>query len=319
MARRFKNNSEEVNTYLDGILNNTSEYRGKVIPSTGFNNIDRLIGGGIKSQLYVVGAMPSFGKTDFLNQIGDYICTQGQDVLFFSYQMKQRELLDKSLCRKLFLSNPKRYRKLNSFNLNYNEIDREELEKVVNKYKQEVSERMNIIECNCEFSIKQISDKIENHVKIKKTKPIVIIDYLQAIKGSDIKITYKEKNDHNLAKLKNIVKKFDIGIICTSCQNRDSYFRQASYDSFKNTYDIEDIADVVGYLQFKNVSEQLKNGNDVEKIRKFHELNNQYPRKIDFVLLKNKSGVEYKIDSIYYYYKNNYFCSERMKEGIVSK
>lgn len=316
MARRSKNNSEKVNTYLDGILNNTNEYRGKVIASTGFNNIDRLIGGGIKSQLYVVGAMPSFGKTDFLNQIGDYICIQGHDVLFFSYQMKQRELVDKSLCRKLFLSNPRRYRKLSSFNLNYDEIDREELEMVVNKYKKEVSERMNIIECNSEFSVKHIKDKIENHIKTKKIKPIVIIDYLQAIKVSDAKNKDKEKNDYNLAQLKNMVKDLDIGVICTSCQNRDSYFKQASYDSFKNTYDIEDIADVVGYLQFKNVSEQLKNGNDIEKIRKFHELNNQYPRKIDFVLLKNKSGIEYKTDSIYYYYKNDYFCSERIKESM---
>ncbi len=316
MARRSKNNCEKVNAYLDEILNNTNEYRGKIKISTGFDNIDRLIGGGITSQLYVVGAMPSFGKTDFLNQIGDNICTQGYDVLFFSYQMNQKEIIDKSLCRKLFLLNPRRYKKMNSFNLAYDEVDREELEMVVDKYKEEISERMDIVECDSKFSIKQIKDKIENHIKTKKTNPIVIIDYLQAIKASDIKITDKEKNDYNLAQLKNMVKSFNIGVICTSCQNRDSYFKQASYDSFKDTYDIEDIADVVGYLQFKNISEQFKGGTDVEKIRKFHELNNQYPRKIDFVLLKNKSGIDYKIDNIYYYYKNDYFCSERIKESM---
>lgn len=113
-----------------------------------------------------------------------------------------------------------------------------------------------------------------------------------------------------------MVKKLDISIICISSQSRDSYFKQASYDSFKDTYDIEDIADVAGYLQYKNISEQFKSGTDIEKIRKFHELKNQYPRKVEFVLLKNRSGLDYKTENIYYYYKNNYFCSERIKESM---
>ncbi|MEJ8552875.1 DnaB-like helicase C-terminal domain-containing protein [Tepidibacter sp. Z1-5] len=317
MARRSKNNYEKVNVYLDEILNNTNEYnRWKSKVSTGFDNIDILIDGGIKSQLYVVGAMPSFGKTDFLNQIGDNICTQGHDVLFFSYQMKQRDLIDRSLCRKLFLLNTRKYRKMNSFNLVYDEVDKEELEMVVDEYKKEISERMDVVECDSKFSIKQIKDKIENHIKIKKTKPIVIIDYIQAIKSLDARIIDKEKNDYNLSQLRDIVKNLDIGIICISSQSRDSYFKQASYDSFKDTYDIEDVADVVGYLQFKNISEQFKSGTDVEKIRKSYEFKNQYPRKIEFVLLKNRSGLDYKIENLYYYNKNSYFCCERIKESM---
>ncbi|CAH2214336.1 DnaB helicase C-terminal domain-containing protein [Tepidibacter aestuarii] len=316
MARRSKNNYGDVNAYLDEILKNTNDYRGKIKVSTGFDNIDKLIGGGISSQLYVIGAMPRFGKTDFLNQVGDSICRQGHDVLFFSYQMNQKELIDRSLCRKLFLLNPRRYKKIDSFNLAYNEIDRESLQIVVDKYKEEVSQRINIVECDSKFSIKQIKEKIENHIKTKKTKPIVIIDYIQAIKYLDAKITDKEKNDYNLSQLRDMVKKLDISIICISSQSRDSYFKQASYDSFKDTYDIEDIADVAGYLQYKNISEQFKSGTDIEKIRKFHELKNQYPRKVEFVLLKNRSGLDYKTENIYYYYKNNYFCSERIKESM---
>lgn len=316
MGRRSKVNYESINSYLDKILNNTNEYRGKFKVSTGFNNIDRLIGGGITSQLYVLGAMSNFGKTDFLNQIGDNICKQGHDVIFFSYQMKQRELIDRSLCRKLFLLNPRRYKKIDSFNLDYGDIDREALELVVDRYKEEVSQRMHIVECGYKFSIKQIKDTIENHIKIKKTKPIVIIDYIQAIKSLDIKIDDKQRNDYNLTQLRDMVKNLDIPIICISSQSRDSYFKNLSYDSFKDTYDIEDIADVVGYLQLKNMSEQFKNGTDIEKIRKYHEFKNQYPRKIDFVLLKNRSGLDYKIETLYYYYKNNYFCSERIKESM---
>ncbi|WFD11368.1 DnaB-like helicase C-terminal domain-containing protein [Tepidibacter hydrothermalis] len=316
MARRSKNSCEKVNAYLDEILNNTNEYRGRLKVSTGIDNIDRLIGGGITSQLYVVGAMPSFGKTDFLNQVGDNICSQGHDVLFFSYQMKQRELIDRTLCRKLFLLNSRRYKKMNSFDMIYDEVDKESLGIVVDRYKEEVSQRMNIIECDTKFSIKHIKDKIENHIKTKKTKPIVIIDYIQAIKSSDIKITDREKNDYNLSQLRDIVKNFDIAMICISSQSRGSYFKQGSYESFKDIYDIEDIADVVGYLQFKNISEQLKNGTDIEKIRKSYDFKNQYPRKIEFVLLKNRNGLDYKIENLYYYHKNSYFCSERIKESM---
>ena len=67
--------------------------------STGFNNLDKVLDGGLSNSLYVIGAISSLGKTTFVIQIADYVASQGQDVLFFSLEMSIYELIAKSISR----------------------------------------------------------------------------------------------------------------------------------------------------------------------------------------------------------------------------
>ncbi|SHJ89184.1 DnaB-like helicase C-terminal domain-containing protein [Tepidibacter formicigenes] len=313
MARRLKNNYNSIESEIDNFFKNMQE--NKVI-STGINNFDQILNGGILNGLYVIGSMPSFGKTDFINQIADNIAKQGYDILFFSYQMRREELILRSLCRKIFLLNPKKNRNIETINIMRKECDENLMKQGLEYYKKNISKTMFIIEGDFKTGVKEIKDKVERHIRLRQKKPVVIIDYLQAIKPLDFKMSDKQKNDYNLLELKKIVKDFNIPILCLSSQSRDRYLKQAYYDSFKDTGNIEDVADIAVYLQFKNLAEQFRSGTEVEKIRKAYELKNQYPRKLELLLLKNRNGLDHNIDYLYYYYKNNYFSSDRIKEGI---
>ena len=52
--------------------------------STGFNNLDNLLNGGISNGLVTLGAIPSLGKTTFTLQLANNFCNnEDTKVLFF--------------------------------------------------------------------------------------------------------------------------------------------------------------------------------------------------------------------------------------------
>ena len=67
--------------------------------STGFENLDRLLDGGLYPGLYIIGAISSLGKTTFCIQMMDNIAKQGHDVIFFSLEMAAEELIAKAISR----------------------------------------------------------------------------------------------------------------------------------------------------------------------------------------------------------------------------
>ena len=72
------------------------------ILSTGFYDIDKALGGGLHTGLYVLGAVSSLGKTTFTLQIADNLAKADTDVLFFSLEQSKFELMAKSISRETF-------------------------------------------------------------------------------------------------------------------------------------------------------------------------------------------------------------------------
>ena len=67
--------------------------------STGLDHVDKLLNGGLRPGLYLLGAAPGMGKTALALQIADNIAASGRNVLFYSLEMVKEELIDRSLCR----------------------------------------------------------------------------------------------------------------------------------------------------------------------------------------------------------------------------
>ncbi|QJW93098.1 replicative DNA helicase [Frigoriglobus tundricola] len=63
--------------------------------STGFVDLDRMLGGLRPGQLVVIGARPSIGKTAFALNVADRVASGGAPVLFFSLEMPAREITDR--------------------------------------------------------------------------------------------------------------------------------------------------------------------------------------------------------------------------------
>lgn len=67
---------------------------------TGFIWLDQKLDGGLKANLYMIGAVSSLGKTTFAGQICDYVAEhEGRDVLIFSLEMGREDLIAKSISR----------------------------------------------------------------------------------------------------------------------------------------------------------------------------------------------------------------------------
>lgn len=66
---------------------------------TGFIDLDRMLGGLHGSELLILAARPSMGKTAFATNIADYVAVEArQPVLFFSLEMAKTELALRMLC-----------------------------------------------------------------------------------------------------------------------------------------------------------------------------------------------------------------------------
>ena len=77
---------------------NISSGRYKPTP-TGLKAFDDMLGGGLYPGLYVIAAATGFGKSTFCLQVADELASRGEDVVYFSLEMSQDELIARSLSR----------------------------------------------------------------------------------------------------------------------------------------------------------------------------------------------------------------------------
>lgn len=318
MDRKSKKIDESIDSELDNFFKRIDENKNLLI-STGIKKVDEVLDGGLMSGLYILGSMPSFGKTTFINQIADNVSKQDHDVLFFSFEMSKYELIAKSLSRKMFLINPKESKTISTRKIMKKLYNKDIMNKALEEYKGNISKKMFIIEGNFEMGVKEIRMQIEKHIRSGKRRPIVFVDYIQIIKPINFNMTDKEKNDYNILELKRIARDFNITIVAISSIDRNCYLKEAAYENFKDTENVEYTADVILYLQFKNFLEEFNNHDEYEKMEKSNNLKSKYIRKLELVLLKDRNGPAFNVGEIYYYPVNNYFCDERIYEHNIKE
>jgi len=291
-------NKDLVANYLEQYAKELIENRDKTALQTGFNDLDEILGGGLYTGLYVLGAISSLGKTTYVLQIADHIALQGYDVLFFSLEMSKFEVVSKSLSRETFLLDSNKASSTRE--IMNGEFDQNTLVQAVESYTA-TANHLSIIEGGFDTDILKIQQKVEQHIRLHGTKPVVIVDYLQILNPIDIRMTDKQSNDKNVTELKKLSRDMDIPIIAISSFNRENYNTTVSFKAFKETGAIEYTADVVIGLQLKGIE-----GKDEKEI---NELKAKSPRNIELVVLKNRNGQAYSKSDYKFYSKFNYFES----------
>lgn len=260
---------------------------------TGFKQLDYLTGG-LYSGLYVLGAIPSLGKTTFIHQMTDQLAGNGEHIIFFSLEQSRFELASKSIARITAQTDFKNA--VNSLKIRSGEYTTDEAHTIYNaleEYKKAVKDRISIVEGNFNTTVKTIRNYTENYILKNKVKPIVIIDYLQIIQAEEEqKAKGREAIESIVTELKRISRDNDIIMIVISSLNRANYLTPVSYESFKETGGIEYTADVVMGLNLQVLSTELfdKENKIVEKRRKADEAKAEMPRKIELSIVKNRYG-----------------------------
>lgn len=246
------------------ILKNNYKKVGRKFFSTGFENLDEVLGGGFSVGLYTVGAISSLGKTTLCIQMADYQASQGNDVLIFSLEMSASELVAKSAsrlsvsvseklgCQRTYAKSANDFLILSN-QKNFNERDDQVIFESLNEY-DKYSNKIHIYEGETkDLSFKDVESKIRNYVK-SGLHPIVVIDYLQllALSGDDefMRLSDKQKIDKIVMDLKKLSRELELTIIAISSFNRESYTTPVAMSAFKESGNIEYTSSVVIALQY---------------------------------------------------------------------
>ena len=274
--------------------------------STGFENLDEILDGGLYPGLYVIGANSSLGKTTLFLQMADNIAQTGRNVLIFSLEMSANELIAKTLSRLSFIKSTEIHKSTcyakttRSVLLGrcHNEHEEKIIKEVFNNYFS-WGDKIKIIEGVGDVGVEEIKNEIEKFKKFRNEPPVVVIDYLQIIAPYSVKMTDKQNVDKNITELKRLSRDFNIPVLGISSFNRESYSAPVSMASFKESGAIEYSSDVLIGLQYKDYdyqegeAEQSRQKRLREVIKKMEQAARALSsQEIQLKILKNRNGVK---------------------------
>ena len=200
----------------------------------------KMNGGLIGGRTYVLGGIPSAGKTVLINNMADNMCLNGHPVLFFSYDDGAIEL---------------RYRTFSRFSgfdieeFNNRKLSESDLKAIFN------NESVSSI-CKSKYVVQEnikIEDWPEIITKIKarhNKAPVIMIDYLRKVKTGSNRMDERLRVDEILSSLTNMAKTYNLPVVVISELSRESYKtgQRLSMTSFKESGNIEYEASWLGIL-----------------------------------------------------------------------
>ena len=277
--------------FADHFAADVEETKAYAKRSTGFKNLDEYQF--FSPGLYVIGATPAAGKTTFCWQLLEQLAKQGETCIYCSYEMSRLELFSKSVAREIFRRAP--LTSLTAANIRRGSWSIE-LDHTVEDFAA-FDIDLNVLELQDE-TVDELLRLLKPLCRDKKKAPVVCLDYLQIV-PTDCE-SVKLGVDNAVRKLKKFQRDTNTTFIVISSFNRMNYAQSVSFESFKESGNIEYTADVIWALQL-NVMNEIKGGESVsESRRRIDEAKKQQPRQIHLKCLKNRQGTNY--DCFFEYY-----------------
>lgn len=268
---------------------------------TGIRVLDNALGGGLKRGLMMLGAVSSVGKTTLLNMIGDNLAERGKPVLFVTIEQSARELVAKSLSRRMYLMDNE------LGNVSYSELDTKSerecwsdkrnalLAEASGWYTEHVAPHERYLQARAQPTVADIANAACAMEERFDAKPIVIIDYLQQLAPMSDHDSDKKAVDKNVMALRQLSRDLKTTVICVSSLNRSSYSGAICLDSFKESGGIEYGADILLGLQPRDLAETLEGVSDgkqkAEAAKIMTNMKAAFRRECEIVILKQRAGV----------------------------
>ena len=248
-----KKKTQHVKELLDELEIDLATGLSEKFTPTGFSKLDNILNGGIHNQqLVIVGARPSVGKTSIAQNIILNASKRGKKCLFVSLEVDKRNVILK------FLSN---LSSVEAWKIGRNILRQDELLDV-QRAKKELAGMEIFTNDSSYLRISQIARIIKNQIE-KQPVDLVIVDYVQIIKGDDT----NWKNEASIIKenttmLKALAKQYDVGILALAQINRkavEGSNQEPTINDFKSSGGIEEDADVAIILH-RDRCEEKKEG-----------------------------------------------------------
>jgi replicative DNA helicase len=180
---------------------------------TGFIDLDRLTGGLHDSELWILAARPSMGKTALATNIAEYVSMEGKHpTLFVSLEMSRLELAQRMLCSRGRING-------NKFRGGFlSGQDREELVKASS----ELSEAPLFVDDTPSRTVTEIASVARRLKRRCGALGLVVIDYLQLIEPDNPKDPRQEQVAKIARQLKGLARRLELPVLCLAQLNRQA-------------------------------------------------------------------------------------------------
>jgi replicative DNA helicase len=208
---------------------------------TGFTDLDALCGGLHNSELIILAARPSMGKTAFAMNIAEHVAIGAkQPALFVSLEMACLELADRLLCSAA---------QVNGHRLRNGTISQEDRRRLVQK-SAEISSSPLYIDDTPGRTLTEIA-AVARRLKRKQGLSLIVIDYLQLIEPDNPRDPRQEQVAKIARRLKTMSRELDIPVLCLAQLNRQaevSRDNRPRLNHLRESGAIEQDADVVMFV-----------------------------------------------------------------------
>lgn len=208
--------------------------------STGFRDLDVLLGGFQKSDLIILAARPSVGKTSLaLDMIRHAALMEKKNVAFFSLEMSNMQIMDRLLGMQSGIP---------FWEIRTNKLNDEKIVKLANTMG-ELGDANIFIDDMAGQHINQVRTKARR-LALESGVDIIFVDYLQLMHGSSKESRTLEVSEVSQG-LKNLAKELNIPVVALSQLSRAIEQRQSrrpQLSDLRESGSIEQDADVVVFL-----------------------------------------------------------------------
>ena len=224
--------------YIEAIHSQTQQ---KFSVPTGFYELDEILGGFQKSDLVIVAARPSMGKTAFALTIARNAAVDHNiPVGIFSLEMSTMQLIIRLLCAE---------GRLNAHLVRTGKLPHSEGVKL-SKNAHKLIEAPIYVDDSPAQTVLEIRAKARR-LKVEKNVGMIIIDYLQLMQGHTKAESREREISHISRSLKSLAKELNIPVIALSQLNRAVETRtdkRPQLSDLRESGSIEQDADVVIFL-----------------------------------------------------------------------
>lgn len=229
--------------------------------STGFKDLDKLTAGLQPSDLILVAARPSMGKTAFTLNIASHVALkENKPVAFFSLEMSKEQLMQRMLCAEGLVESQR---------LRVGDLDEQDWQKLI-AAADKFSKAPLYIDDTPGISIMELRSKARR-LQQEKGLSLVLIDYLQLMQGR------ANKNGDNRQQeiseisrsLKSLARELNVPVIALSQLSRSVESRQIKkpmLSDLRESGSLEQDADIVMFLYRDDYYNQDSEKKDIAEI-----------------------------------------------------
>ena len=218
--------------------------------STGFRDLDRDTSGLQKSDLILVAARPSMGKTAFTLNIATYAAMHGHTVAFFSLEMSKEQLVQRMLCSE---------GGIDSQRLRTGQLEDADWDRLINTADR-ISKASIYIDDTAGINVMDLRSKARR-LKAEHGLDLIVIDYLQLMQGRARSSSDNRQQEISeiSRSLKALARELDVPVVALSQLSRSVESRTVKkpmLSDLRESGSLEQDADIVMFLYREDYYDQ---------------------------------------------------------------